>query len=983
CLSGPRNFIGCVMENNDMVSTFAALDFDPNLYASSAVGANKAAEVLRSVNDVIRRLDASVFQHVASHHSDLLKKATDVDSLHNVLESTESKITSLSRSMDQLKRKVIVPYRALQSQITQFRHLQISCELLRKISRMALLVKRIQSRLVDLSKSSAYVNELEYLFSTMDWEGIHILESYKRFTEQSREDMISQAYNLINASYELADQVQLGLGLQIFQHVNMLPDVVCQLVKQWQTDFDSVLNSALDVEALIQKVRTRHPNSATTGPGKLFYHSFTRYRYYTGSGRASLTGIGGQAAAFHVALWTSLDGTVNKLEHISSQFRLLGLTLLNKREVSSSVSFAPIFRLDSSVEPCPSLAELLLHEVVNDWYSNQKTTLRASVILLFASANLKSLGLTQEQTYLNNHLPEGHADLIDSETLRAHVSELDAQLRSSEGFIGWAVDHLAQKLMDTAERSPQVKEALEGEYPKLLKLVLDLDRRIRFVQPHYSGTDSSLEDKRNRTDAEPPSCLIRSISPFETAYLSRSLSRLFDQVSMAFSTSTSSVGLDSSEVDGIVQNAASELAYATVQYDLLCKVSRNVSKTVALFATNVENMISVGPEANDVMDAQTVGQQNNIRLVNLLCAFGTQLSLTCSRRLRNLPVLHSVDPGHSGSPFQAIHDTLESRLNVLCMNIFQPLLHSIGETFENILSTMHGENFADSDDQMTTRRDSPRTSSAYMVRLQDFIGRVRKQHLCGLSQLPSSVPAGSSTLSTTWASKPPISSATLSTAMGSFPCGEVALQYSLRPFLTRWIDAFLYNVSLVSPLNERGRLRLAADCAEFELALAPLLASKIGSSLAMLAPEAYARLRAFRPILLAETERIADAFISRSEQISGARLDIENLPPSLVCQHLFSRAPAEIRPPHSATGWSTTRYIAWALAQTEDAERMEFLRNGLTIYTREVHVRQQREYPPIYVQLRAFLQHFEDKTRSMKSTEEHNFATQSPIIPCA
>ncbi|KAF7233805.1 hypothetical protein EG68_08483 [Paragonimus skrjabini miyazakii] len=957
------------MENGDMISTFAALDFDPNLYASSAVGANKAAEVLRSVNDVIRRLDASVFQHVASHHSDLLKKATDVDSLHRVLESTESKITNLSRSMDQLKRKIIVPYSALQSQITQFRHLQISCELLRKIARIVVLVKRIQSRSIDLSKSSAYVNELEYLFSTMDWEGIHILESYKRFTEQSREDMISQAYSLINASYELADQVQLGLGLQIFQHVNMLPDVVCHLVKQWQTDFDSVLKTALDVEALIQKVRSRHPNSATTGPG-----------------RASLTGIGGQAAAFHVALWTSLDGTVSKLEHISSHCRLLGLTLLKKREASSSVSLAPIFRLDS-VEPCPSLAELLLHEVVSDWYGDEKVALRASVILLFASANLKSLGLIQEQTHPNDILPEAHADMIDFETLRAHLSELDAQLRSSEGFIGWAIDHLAKKLMDTAERSSQVKEALEGEYPKLLKLVLDLDRRIRFVQPPCSGIDSSLEDKRNRMDANVPSCLIRSISPFETAYLSRSLSRLFDQVSMAFSTSNSSVGLDSSEVDGIVQNAASELAYATVQYDLLCKVSRNVSKTVALFATNVENLISVGPGVNEVVGAQTAGQQNNIRLVNLLCAFGTQLGLTCSRRLRNLPVLHSMDPGHSDSPFQAIQDTLESRLNVLCLNILQPLIQSIGETFENILGTVHDENFADSDDQMTIRPDSPRTCSIYMVRLQDFIGRIRKQHLCGLSQLPSSIPAGSSTLSTTWAAKPPNSSATLSTTMGSFPCGEVALQYALRPFLTRWIDAFLYNVSLVSPLNERGRLRLAADCAEFELALAPLLASKVGSSLAMLAPEAYARLRAFRPILLAETEQITNAFISSSDQISDAKLDIENLPPSLVCQHLFSRAPAEIRPPHSVAGWSTTRYIAWALAQTEDIERMEFLRNGLTVYTREVHMRQQREYPPIYVQLRAFLQHFEDKTRSMESTKEHNFTgvipTQAPMVQCA
>lgn len=49
----------------------------------------------------------------------------------------------------------------------------------------------------------------------MDWKGIHVLESYKRAMDQSREDMIGQAWGLVNASYELADQAQLGLGLQV------------------------------------------------------------------------------------------------------------------------------------------------------------------------------------------------------------------------------------------------------------------------------------------------------------------------------------------------------------------------------------------------------------------------------------------------------------------------------------------------------------------------------------------------------------------------------------------------------------------------------------------------------------------------------------------------------------------------------------------------------------------------------------------------
>ncbi|VDP92282.1 unnamed protein product [Echinostoma caproni] len=176
-------------------------------------------------------LDVGIYHHVASHHQDLLKKATEIDNLHNVLQLTEEKISNLSSSMDKVKRKVQIPYDVLQEHITRFRHLQLTAEILRKISRIALLVKRVQGRFIvgtflttflsllarttDLSKLSAYLNEMNYLFTTMDWKGIHVLESYKRTMDQSREDMINQAWGLINASYELADQVQLGLGLQV------------------------------------------------------------------------------------------------------------------------------------------------------------------------------------------------------------------------------------------------------------------------------------------------------------------------------------------------------------------------------------------------------------------------------------------------------------------------------------------------------------------------------------------------------------------------------------------------------------------------------------------------------------------------------------------------------------------------------------------------------------------------------------------------
>ncbi|KAG5451960.1 Conserved oligomeric Golgi complex subunit [Clonorchis sinensis] len=720
--------------------------------------------------------------------------------------------------------------------------------------------------------------------------------------------MISQSWNLIDTSHELAGQVQLGLGLQVFHNLGMLPGVVCQLVERWQTEFESILASAVDVDRLTQRVRSRQAGSAG-GP------------VAAGPGRASLPNVGSQAAAFYVAIWTSLDGIMDKLERLTYHCRLLGVTLLKKRE--SSVSCSTIVRLSESIEPHPSLAELLLHELVTNWHGPDKVALRNTIILLFASTNLETLQSNSPETLSD----EEH--MVSCE----RIAELEAQLRVNKGFLGWAAGRLSERLLKISEQSPQVKEALDCEYPKLLKLVIDLGRRVRQTQLHGSWNDSSCPTVGVLEADVVPACLLEAVKPFETAYLSKSLSRLFDQVSMAFSTSHSSVGLDAQELDGIVQSAGNELAYATVHYDLLCKVSRNISKMVALFATKVESLVAVGPDANQVMNPQTISQQNNINLVNLLCSFGTQLGWTCTRRLRNLPVMQSARSEHITSPLEAIFATLETRLNSMCISILQPLLQSISDVIEELMSTMHGEDFVCCQDE-----DVKPSCSLYMKQLQDFVSRARKQYLSGLSLPPSTDRAASSVSKT-----------------GCFSCGEVALQSSVLPYLTRWIDMFLHNISLVRPVSEVGRIRLATDCVEFELAVSPLLSFTTEGALVSFAPEACMKLRAFRPVLLADSDQILRAYM---QQKTEPTLNVAQLPPSLVCQHLFSRAPDEIRSPHDTAGWSTTRYISWVLARSDESERLTFLRNGLAAYAHEVQIRQQRQYPAMYLVLRDFLQHF-------------------------
>lgn len=127
----------------------------------------------------------------------------------------------------------------------------------------------------------------------------------------------------------------------------------------------------------------------------------------------------------------------------------------------------------------------------------------------------------------------------------------------SDGLLGWFVTCLGA-LFEPAlrRRSGQLKEAIESEYPRLLKLFLNI-----------SG--------RQQTLAKPVEAFL---TPFETAYLGRCLTRLFDRVNSTF------LGISASEGNGgnlprlidaerMVQTAATELAHsAAVQHELFCKV---------------------------------------------------------------------------------------------------------------------------------------------------------------------------------------------------------------------------------------------------------------------------------------------------------------------------------------------------------------------------------------------------------------------------
>ncbi|GCB61135.1 hypothetical protein scyTo_0006992, partial [Scyliorhinus torazame] len=147
----------------------------------------------------------------------------------------------------------------------------------------------------------------------------------------------------------------------------------------------------------------------------------------------------------------------------------------------------------------------------------------------------------------------------------------------------------------------------------------------------------------------------------------------------------------------------------------------------------------------------------------------------------------------------------------------------------------------------------------------------------------------------------------------------------------RAIQLFIRNASLLRPLGEGGKMRLAADFAQMELAVAPLCrrVSDLGKS--------YRLLRSFRPLLFQTSEHIST---------SPAVGDI--VPYSTILHFLFTRAPADLKPPHQRAEWSVARYSQWLDDHPSEKDRLLLLRSALEAYVQSVRAREGKEFAPVY-----------------------------------
>jgi hypothetical protein len=253
----------------------------------------------------------------------------------------------------------------------------------------------------------------------------------------------------------------------------------------------------------------------------------------------------------------------------------------------------------------------------------------------------------------------------------------------------------------------------------------------------------------------------------------------------------------------------------------------------------------------------------------------------------------------AGMPFLAA-DVLSPSLGAIygvARDSVTPLFKAMIDRLETCILQIHDHNFGAHG--MDAAMDN--NASPYMEDLQKCILHFRTEFLSRLLPLARATIAGTETI-----------------------CTQL-----VRSMASRVLIFFIRHASLVRPLSESGKLRMARDMAELELT--------VGQSLfpvEQLGPP-YRALRAFRPLIFLETS-----------QLGGSPL-LQDLPPSVVLHHLYTRGPDELESPLQRNRLTPLQYSLWLDSQGED-QIWKGIKATLDDYAAKIRSRGDKEFSPVY-----------------------------------
>ncbi|GMF22978.1 unnamed protein product [Phytophthora fragariaefolia] len=458
--------------------------------------------------------------------------------------------------------------------------------------------------------------------------------------------------------------------------------------------------------------------------------------------------------------------------------------------------------------------------------------------------------------------------------------------------------------------STAVKSVLIAEYPRMREQATRVLNELYAATKQSAGvefladspssqTGAAVEGHNSSVDRElvpiagavaDRTQLLDSMAPLYDAFIDRAYRRMSNPIQLMFPQSsnfhTSPPGR--SDMQTLSRTIFSELEQAGQDPVLLDGALQQVRKAVNLFCSNVKRIMHQGKAAAATMPSfgRTPAQAHNVGLINVLSMLDDALE-EVSNRVETLAAGSGSQAG--ASPVTSTADSITTGVvtlkeaKTLCTKNLTPChemiaeleyallgfyLQALAALMEGILAKMHDESFGDqsSATKVANSGDAPRSSSGF----RSSQGTNGSKYMQEFSRAFTII---------------------LDEHLRRLPVASFATK-CLADLVERLISVFIRHASLIRPLTENGKLRLANDMTQLELRLENIIPLRNAG-----AP--YAELRAFRHMI----------FLDNSEILRDPTID--KIRPSNVWHHLTSRGPPELQLPHQMKHWTASKYIEW------------------------------------------------------------------------
>ncbi|GMF17272.1 unnamed protein product [Phytophthora lilii] len=458
--------------------------------------------------------------------------------------------------------------------------------------------------------------------------------------------------------------------------------------------------------------------------------------------------------------------------------------------------------------------------------------------------------------------------------------------------------------------STAVKSVLIAEYPRMREQATRVLNELYAATKQSDGVEFLADSPSSTNDDEAKmqngpvkrelmpiagstgerTQLLESMAPLYDAFIDRAYRRMSNPIQLMFPQSSNfhASPPGRSDMQTLSRTIFSELEQAGQDPVLLDGALQQVRKAVNLFCSNVKRIMHEGKAAAATMPSfgRTPAQAHNVGLMNVLSLLGDAVEEVGNRvetaAASNAPQ-GATAPGASSANPATTGRVTTKEAKALCAQHLSPCremiadleyallgyyLQALAVLLEGIFAKMHEESFGDqsaaarvatpADGQRSTggfRSSQGTGGSKYMQDFSNAFAVILDDHLRRLPIAP-------------FATK------------------------CLADFVERLISVFIRHASLLRPLTENGKLRLANDMAQLELRLENIVPLRnVGAS--------YEELRAFRHMI----------FLGNSEILRDTTID--KVRPSNVWHHLTSRAPPELQLPHQMKHWTASKYIEW------------------------------------------------------------------------